>query len=179
MHVRSSPLESQPIHSQSRSGGRAKVAERFIKYDWRKDIRELDRQLKREKDPFKRQVRYLMLMHAGFSDEWLDWQPDRALAQEVIEAIPPTSHLLSYWPYLILEAINTASKPRKHFGEPEQDLVEIQNAASPYSDYIYALSHKHPDSLLHSSFLSGAVELAFRQKQFEEFEQYYNEFMAA
>lgn len=148
-----------------------------IDYDWQKDIKALTDQLEAETDPFKKQVRYLMLMHAGFLDEWLSWRPDRQLSQEFIELIPPTSPLHSYWPFLIMAAIDSASQPEERSDEPQQDLFELQRASDPYAEFIYALSHLHPDSTTHRSFLSGAINWAFEQKRFEEFEQYYNEYM--
>ena len=155
------------------------VASYDRKYDWQRDIRELRRQLKREKDPFKRQVRYLMLLHAEFLDQYLDWEPSKELAQEVIESISPTSPLLSYWPILIQGVIDSASKPDKHFGEPQKDLFELQNSAGPYAEYVHALSHSHPDSSAYRTFLSSAIAWSFRQKQFETFELYYDEYMDA
>ena len=150
-----------------------------ISYDWRKDIRDLKRQLRREEDPFKKQVRYLMLMRAEFSDEWLDWEPDRALAEEVIASIPPTSLLLSFDTFLIGRSLQVVSKPEKKYGEFNQDLIELQDAAAPYAEYIHLLSHAHPDSSVRRSFLGGAVGWAFTNKQFERFEEYYKEYMDA
>ena len=155
------------------------IASYNISYDWRKDRRELDHLLRREKDPFKKQVRYIMLMSAEFSDEWLSWEPDKAFAEEAIASISPTSPLLSFNSFLIGRSLQVASKPEKHIGEFEEDLFELQDAAAPYADYVHLLSHAHPDSSTRRNFLSGAVGWAFRNNQFERFEQYYQEYMDA
>lgn len=150
-----------------------------VEYDWSKDIRELERLLKREKDPFAKQVRYLIRMRAGLSDDWLDYKLDKNFAREVLDSIEPTSPLWSYFPSFFSLTMRDANQIDKRLGDSSKDYLEIQMESEEYADYVHTISHDHVDESSRATFLATAISWAYKNKQFERFEEYYKEYMQA
>ncbi len=149
------------------------------KYDWEPDLKELKRLIRREKDPFKKQIRYIAYLRAGMAAWWgKKWDLDRKLAKNMLRDVPPDSPLWSYWPF-VGSALSKASDPAVPYREDgfrTPSLAERKRASKPYRSYVEQLISQ-PDSTLYPTMLKTTIGWAHRNGYYEMFSIYYSQAM--
>jgi len=157
---------------------RARSAEdRFANDDRTEELKAIRRHIKQAKDPFVKQTWLVSYLRAGFTHAFHNkWEPDKRIAKEVMEKVPPTSPLWSYWPGLVTALRAVSQKPKR--ARPEERARGGQREVwnDRYRDYV-AAHIQHPDSSAVEHWLGAAVTWADRVGDFEALSRYYSEYM--
>ena len=148
-------------------------------YGWKKDFKQLDKKLKTEKDPFLRQGWYISRLKIALSDAWAKSRAkiSKKLAEDALREIPPDSPLWSYHPHTLSAALKYASETKKSYNEVEKQHIFFKEFDKPFLAYINQAFLTHPDSSIHRTLLYSAVHNAYKFKDFDLFDKYYNQFL--
>ncbi|MEM6646833.1 MAG: TlpA disulfide reductase family protein [Bacteroidota bacterium] len=149
----------------------------FIEDDRTEQLKAIQRRIKKEKDPFAKQIWLVSYLNAGFAHSFHNkWEPDKRLAKEVMESIPPDSPLWSYWPGLTAALRAVSKKPKRWRPEERARGGEREVWDDRYRDYVVAYA-QHPDSSAVRHWLGTAVSWAYSVGDFEALSQYYAQYM--
>ena len=149
-----------------------------IKYNWSRDVRDIQRSIRQEKNSFAKQALMMVLLQIDLEANWNIRDQhifDNEFADSVFKTVQPNSPLWSYPATGFYRNLNAASEKKSSYNDLEAEFNDISNTAENYAGYVNALINSHPDSALKPSFYSSAVWWSFENNQFELFEKYFEE----
>ena len=118
-------------------------------YDWSKDLADVKKSMKSEKDETFKNAWLLASVEFGALKE------DSSVAATVMTTVPATSPLWSYFPGMLYKCISTLEDQKK------------------YIPYLEKVIDEHPDQAIKSIFISGMLNYAVSQADTATIVKYY------
>lgn len=149
------------------------------KYNWKKDLDELEQKIKEEKDEFLRKAWQVSRYQIVLADSWSKSKDNvsKELAMKTLSEIEPDSPLWSFYPGGMVVAIGKVNPKVKTIKDSRQINIDSKELLEPYMKYLEKAADNHPDSTIREQLIIFVFTYARYWGFNKEFEKYWEMFL--